>query len=302
MYGFHVTIFLHNAYAQSVTFPQTKQPGIAKVTEKKGEYTLSNDLLSAKFINLDGKLMFVGSSELGLLSDTEIFKIRLGDGTEVPASAMKLEKVCIIKLKGNKNAVKGVKRFNGQAIEAKFEYKELNIIWRAVLRDGSHYLRTEMDITTDKDIAMHSIIPMLYNVDNQNGTVVPEVIGNTRGAVIASNRIFAGLETPTGINTSGNIQTCEDNWIPVKTTGMDMTWQNKIGSNEMLTGTWTPTDWKISENTPKRINELGFYSNDVNNIVLNLEVGTPGVLSTEFLYKSGNCGLSIVGMDLLETS
>lgn len=83
---------------------------------------------------------------------------------------------------------------------------------------------------------------------------------------------------------------------------MDMTWQNKIGSNEMLTGTWTPTDWKISENTPKRINELDFYSNDVNNIVLNLEVGTPGVLSTEFLYKSGNCGLSIVGMDLLETS
>lgn len=290
----------YNVYAQSVIFPQAKQPGTAKVAEKKGEYTLSNDLLSAKFISSDGKLMFAGSSELGLLSDTEIFKICLGDGTEVPASAMELEEVRIIKLKGDKNAVKGVKRFNGQSVEAKFEYKDLDIIWRAVLHDGSHYLRTEMDITANKDVAMRSIIPMIYNVDTQNGTAVPEVVGNTRGAVIASSRIFAGLETPTGINTSGNVRTDEENWIPVKTTGMNVTLQNKIGSNEMLTGAWTPADWKSSENIPKRINELGFYGDDVNNIVLNLEVGTPGVLVTEFLYKSGHCGLSIVGMDLLD--
>lgn len=287
--------------AQAVIFPQSKQAGKAKIKEKKGEYTLSNDLLSAKFINQNGKLVFAGSPELGLLPDTEIFKIRLGDGTEVAASAMKLEEVRIVKLKGQKDAVKGAKHFNGHAIEAEFDYKDLDITWRAVLRDGSHYLRTEMDLTADKDVAMHSIVPMIYLVDNLNGMSVPEVVGNTRGAVIASNRIFAGLETPTGINTAGNMQTAEQNgWTPVKTASMNVAWKNKIGGNEMLTGSWNPTEWKASDNTPKRINELGFYGDDVKSITLPLEVSVPGDLSTEFLYKSGNCGLSIVGIDLLD--
>ena len=288
--------------AQAVIFPQKEQPGTAKVKAKKGEYTLSNQLFSAKFVEKDGKLTFAGSSELGLLPDTELFKIRLADGKEVLASDMKMGEVRTLSLKGDKNAVKGSKRFNGQAIEADFECGNLDIVWRAVLRDGSHYLRTEMDITADgKDVEMHSIIPMIYQVDNLNGTSVPEVVGNTRGAVIASNRIFAGLETPTGINTAGNAQAgTEDGWTPVKTASMDVAWQNKIGSNEMLTGSWNPTLWKASTNIPKRINELGFYGDDVKNITLNLEVNKTGVLSTEFFYKSGSCGLSIVGMDLLD--
>ena len=284
----------------AVIFPQEKQPGKATLTEQTGEYTLGNDLLTAKFVNQDGKLMFAGVPELGLQPGTEIFKIRLGDGTEVPASDMKLENVSILNLKGDKNAVKGAKKLNGQAIEANFAYGNLDIVWRAVLRDGSHYLRTEMDLTAKEDVAMHSIVPMIYNVDNQNGKAVPEVVGNTRGAVIASNRIFAGLETPTGINTAGTVKASDDNWVPVKTAEMNVAWANKIGGNEMLTGTWNPTEWKTLTNIPKRINELGFYGDDVKNIVLNLEVKEPGALSTEFLYKSGSCGLSIVGMDLLD--
>ena len=81
----------HNIYAQSVIFPQEKQPGKAKLTtEQNGEFTLSNDLLTAKFSTQDGKLTFAGAPELGLQPGTEIFKIRLGDGTEVLSSEMKL--------------------------------------------------------------------------------------------------------------------------------------------------------------------------------------------------------------------
>ena len=105
---------------QAVIFPQAEQPGKAQLKEVKGEYTLSNELFTAKFISQNRKLVFAGSPELGLLPDTEIFKIRLGDGTEVPASAMELEEVRTLNLKGDKNAVKGAKRFNGQAIEAEF--------------------------------------------------------------------------------------------------------------------------------------------------------------------------------------
>ena len=79
--------------AQAVIFPQKEQPGTAKVKAKKGEYTLGNKLFSAKFVEKDGKLTFAGSSELGLLPDSELFKIRLADGKEVLASDMKMGEV-----------------------------------------------------------------------------------------------------------------------------------------------------------------------------------------------------------------
>lgn len=287
---------------QSVVFPQEKQPGTAKVSKKKNVYQLSNKLFTAKFDQTSGKLFFAGSDELGLKPDTEIFKIRLGDGKEVKASEMSLKDVRVTTLKGNPKAVKGAKRFNGKAIAADFVYGDLDITWRAVLRDGSHYLRTEMDVTARKDVAMHSIVPMIYLVDNLNGKSVPVVVGNTRGAVVASNKIFAGLETPTGINTAGEASSAlADEWVPVKTGLMNVAWDNKLGENELLNGTWLPEDWKLLEKVPPRINELGFYHPDVKVIEMDLDVKTEkGALSSEFVYQSGHCGLSIVGMDLLD--
>ena len=66
---------------------------------------------------------------------------------------------------------------------------------RAVLRDGSHYLRTEMELTGVDDVDMYNIIPLIYNVDTKTAGSAPVSIGNTRGAVLMSNKIFAGLET-----------------------------------------------------------------------------------------------------------
>ena len=191
------------ARAQAVIFPQAKQAGVAKAKAKKGTYILSNNLFTATFVEADGKLRFGGAPQLGLLPQTELFKIRLAEGQEVAASAMTLMGVQLLKLKGEADAIKGAHKLDGQAIEAEFEFAGLDICWRAVLRNGSHYLRTELELTARQDVAMHSIIPMCYLVDNLNGTEVPKVVGNTRGAVVANNRIFAGLETPTGLNSVG---------------------------------------------------------------------------------------------------
>ncbi len=191
------------AHAQAVIFPQAKQAGVAKAKAKKGSYILSNNLLTATFVEADGKLLFGGAPQLGLLPQTELFKIRLAEGQETPASAMTLKGVRLLKLKGDATAAKGSLKLDGQAIEANFEFAGLDICWRAVLRNGSHYLRTELELTARQDVAMHSIIPMLYLVDNLQGTDVPKVVGNTRGPVVANNRIFAGLETPTGLNSVG---------------------------------------------------------------------------------------------------
>lgn len=195
--------------AQSVIFPQEKQAGNASLAAERGIYTLQNDLLKAHFVVKNNHVFFNGCEQLGLLPGSELFSILLADGREVPASSMNLKSVEELNLTPAEGAAKGSLKLNGKAIEAHFTFEDLSIVWRAVLRDGSHYLRTEMDINANKDVAMRGIIAMKYSFNNKFSKQLPHVVGNTRGAVIANDKIFAGLETPMGINTVASAPTVE---------------------------------------------------------------------------------------------
>lgn len=215
------------SWAQAVIFPQKKQPGVAKITQKSNSYQLVNKVLKASFINTGGKLYFNGCSELGLQPSTELFKVLLGDGKTVTASEMKLEDVKMVTLAENPSAATASLRYAGKALEARFTYEELSIVWRAVLRNGSHYLRTEMDIQAAKDLPMKGIVAMNYLVAKNSAYTAPEVVGNTRGAILASNHIFAGLETPMGLNSSkdeGNATHIEGLWRRNTTLKAGKTW------------------------------------------------------------------------------
>ena len=215
------------SWAQAVIFPQKKQPGIAKITQKSNSYQLANKVLKASFINTGSKLYFNGCSELGLQPDTELFKVLLGDGKTITASEMKLEDVKMVTLAENPSAATASLRYAGKALEARFTYEELSIVWRAVLRNGSHYLRTEMDIQAAKDLPMKGIVAMNYLVAKNSAYTAPEVVGNTRGAILASNHIFAGLETPMGLNSSkdeGNATHIEGLWRRNTTLKAGKTW------------------------------------------------------------------------------
>ena len=215
------------SWAQAVIFPQKKQPGVAKITQKSNSYQLVNKVLKASFINTGGKLYFNGCSELGLQPDTELFKVLLGDGSTVAASGMKLEDVKIVTLGEDSSAATASLRYAGKALEARFTYGDLSITWRAVLRDGSHYLRTEMDIKAARDLSMKGIVAMNYLVGKNSAYTAPEVVGNTRGAILASNHIFAGLETPMGLNSckdEGNATHIEGLWRRNTTLKAGKTW------------------------------------------------------------------------------
>lgn len=215
------------SWAQAVIFPQKKQPGVAKITQKSNSYQLANKVLKASFINTGGKLYFNGCSELGLQPDTELFKVLLGDGKTITASEMKLEDVKMVTLAENPSAATASLRYAGKALEARFTYEELSVVWRAVLRNGSHYLRTEMDIQAAKDLPMKGIVAMNYLVAKNSAYTAPEVVGNTRGAILASNHIFAGLETPMGLNSSkdeGNATHIEGLWRRNTTLKAGKTW------------------------------------------------------------------------------
>lgn len=215
------------SWAQAVIFPQKKQPGVAKITQKSNSYQLANKVLKASFINTGGKLYFNGCPELGLQPHTELFKVLLGDGSTVAATGMKLEDVKMVALTENPSAATASLRYAGKALEARFTYEELFIVWRAVLRNGSHYLRTEMDIQAAKDLPMKGIVAMNYLVAKNSAYTAPEVVGNTRGAILASNHIFAGLETPMGLNSckdEGNATHIEGLWRRNTTLKAGKTW------------------------------------------------------------------------------
>ena len=241
--GCLVGIMPLSANAQRVVFPQAKQAGTATLKTSENKFVLGNNLLHVSYSVNDGVLRFDGCPEMDLLPSDVLFRMRLADCTEFTSSDMNLESVTSETYTADAQAAKGAERFEGKGIKAVFTRGNMRVEWRAVLRDGSHYLRTEMSITSGKDVTMDHIKPMVYAVDNRKAKSAPVVVGNTRGAVLLSNKIFAGLETPMGVNTnnvdSADIATInnrdiipmEGNWVRHTTLKAGKTWKvsNVVG-------------------------------------------------------------------------
>lgn len=194
--------FVVESLAQNVVFPQKKQPGIAVVKIAKTSVTLKNNLFAASFGTGDHTFSFKGCKAMNLLPSADLFKLRLADGSVVKSSDMALSNFYVRELQPVPNAMKASWRYKGKELVGEFSHKGLHVVWSAVLRDGSHYLQTQMVISSDHDVAMDCITPMLYAVDNRHAKSAPMVVGNTRGALLLSDHIFAGLETPMGVNTN----------------------------------------------------------------------------------------------------
>ncbi len=277
------------ASAQTVIFPGETQPGIAAISESDGIYTLSNDLLSASFISDGTTLRFNGCEAMNLHPGTELFKIVLGNHTEILASDMTLESVATETLTANPASPKGSERFGGHAIVARFTGSGLDVEWRAILRDGSHYLRTELELTpTDGDVAMNSITPLNYIVDHVEGHTAAMVVGNTRGAMIASNNIFAGAETPMAFNQ-------------VTSSNTDLEAFDPYG--------WTPESFTeiSSSEVPAEILAMKTLANNLpitaDNVVAArgaLTFRNAGEQIITFQYTSGSHRLDLIGVDFFD--
>ena len=205
----------------TVVFPSLQQPKKAIATNEGEKYILSNNLLKAEYLLENGNLKFNGSEALQLAHGSELFTITLADSTIVKSSEMTMTAPQLIPLKGNKEAVKKSEQYDGYKLTAEFKYNNLTIEWSAVLRDNSHYLRTEMKISAKEDTEMINIVPMEYTLtDNADAVIVNGVV---RGAPLTSSKIFAGIETPLGINSvEGN--TIKGLWSRATTLKAGNTW------------------------------------------------------------------------------
>ena len=283
------------AYTNAVLFPaQQEAVGAAQLVEEDGVYTLSNKVLAASFMRLGDAIYFAGSEAMDLVAGTEIFTVAFGSGDNVAASAMTLKSVEMKDLEAKEGAIGGAEHFAGKALVANYEYTYKDslvaIVWRAVLRDGSHYLRTEMELKGVDDVDMFNVIPMIYNVDTKKAGSTPAVVGNTRGAVLMSNKIFAGLETPTAYNTVGGATGEEDKWN-LTTTVPDVALT--AASWEQLTQEEADVVKRVEEATGATYPNLLAYKQT------NIELKKGQKVEVKVQYTSGSHRLNFGGADLL---
>lgn len=283
-------------YGIAVLYPKQQDAvGNAQVaTENNGSViTLYNNVLAATFVKERNYLWFGGSKAMNLEAGTEPFTIAFGTGYSVPASAMTLKDVKVVDVAGDAKAVGGAEHYNGKMIVANYEYtyqeKKLEVVWKAVLRDGSHYLRTEMELKGD-NVDMYNIVPLIYNVDSKAAGSKPAVVGNTRGAVIMSDKIFAGLEHPTAYNTVGDATGDEDKYDLTKTyDDVALTAQSWLDMDDSL----VPA--RIKETTGKEPSAIRQYIKEGYELKENQKV------QVTLTYTGGNHKLYIGGVDMYAT-
>lgn len=279
-------------YTNAWVYPKQQDNVGAACSEQQGNvYTLYNNVLAASFLKTDKALYFMGSKAMNLLAGSEPFVVGFGSGDKVAASQMTLTDFTTKDLTANPDAVGGAEHYDGKALEAVYTYtykeKAIRILWRAVLRDGSHYLRTEMELTGIDDVDMYDVIAMNYNVDAVAAGSKPATVGNTRGKVIMSDRIFAGLETPTAYNTVGTETDEADNWNLVSTP---------------VTETLSADAWTLLEtaDVPFRVTEVGGADKSYYIVNRNVTLKKSQKVVVTLTYRSGNKRFDLDGVDLLD--
>ena len=203
------------AAVAAVDYPG-QEPGAAKASPANTassnyhvHYVVSNNLFTAEFSESSGGSLSFESMKLAdgtelVQEGGPVFTVNLQGGKTLDSNSMKKGKVSVEELKADPKHPQLARRFPGKAIKAVFTAPDdsFSVVWRAVLRDGSHYLRQEYTIKAKKDTAFVSITPMQFELAPHGKA---SISGNTeRGTVVVNDLVFAGLETPMSIMTVGN--------------------------------------------------------------------------------------------------
>lgn len=182
-----------------VKFPG-KSPGKAVVECGDEAATLGNKMFSAVFRKSGQGVEFGG---LKLADGTvvaaeggDLFTITLADGTSYGSRELSSSAFAEVDLPAEKKHPQLAKRFSGKAVRCAFTTpdKALEISWRAVLRNGAHYLRQELVVKANRDTEFSNLRALEYSIP---GGGVLELSGNTtHGKVVVNDLVFCGLETP----------------------------------------------------------------------------------------------------------
>lgn len=278
------------------TNPGKAQAHISPSTDGGCDFTLSNQLFSAEFRQSPtGGVTFQGmkakdGTPLLDAGGGAVFTINLAYGQQLTSSDMVLTSAPEVKnLEANRDSLRIADQCEGKAISATFAAPDgsFSVVWKAILRDGSHYIRQTLEISTAKPVSFATITPLDVRTAEPEG--IPTISGNTtHGTVAVTKKLFLGLETPMSVMTVGNAPNdSEDAWSPES---------------------WTPGMFGHVFAVPESFQAVygDIYNARKGPVVQHLRMAEGNIMFTEggtchihFKYEKGNHRLNIVGVQLV---
>ncbi|MCH8121057.1 MAG: hypothetical protein IIC00_15195, partial [Planctomycetes bacterium] len=190
------SLFTTGARAESkLEFPGTA-PGDARSIMLDEELILQNKLIWCIWSMPEGgglKPLYVRNKltkRTIRMQDTQCFQIILEGGQVIKASELKIVGMPKLeRLEPNSESCRLAERFGGRQISVTLasSNNNLEVEWRAILRNGSNYVRQELTLTaTSKPIKIEEIV--LLELDEPNAKVMGTVDGSP---VVVGNMFFA---------------------------------------------------------------------------------------------------------------
>jgi len=173
-------------------------PGAARLAAQGDELSLANDDVAAAWSTAGGVLRAVRLEDrrnrTTLAPSPDVFVLALAGGTEVRSSAMRVAgPPRVERLAGDPAASRLVERSGGQQVSVALAdaSSPLRVTWRAVLRDGSAYLRQEIRLET-----AGAELPVLRIALVDLAIPGVEVRGAVTGSPLVAGNLFLGFEHP----------------------------------------------------------------------------------------------------------
>jgi hypothetical protein len=207
-------------------------PGVAQAHITLNGFSLSNSALRANWRVSQGK--FSSGEFRDLLAQKSLgapvnpFVLLLSDGRVLTASDMKVTSIpAIEELKANPSASKLSERLSGKAVSLQLhdDASQLTLTWRAILRDGSAYIRQEITLSArEKDVAIREVRLIDWIMPDAH------VAGLVRGSPIVDGIAFIGFEHPLSTCVAGpdRVRCKLDRELPLRK-GHEVTYSSVVG-------------------------------------------------------------------------
>ncbi|HEX3525751.1 MAG TPA: twin-arginine translocation signal domain-containing protein [Thermoanaerobaculia bacterium] len=178
----------------------------ARADASAGRLSLGNEWISGTWDASPGgglRLLRLEDRRTGkaIASPVGAFDLTFADQSRLDAARMRImSPPRIEELRGDPHASRLAERLDGRRIVVELEAPErhLKVTWRAVLRDGSHYLRQELTLQAaggDVPVAEVCLVDVRMPGASVSGTV--------KGSPVTAGPWFFGLEHPLSASSAG---------------------------------------------------------------------------------------------------
>jgi hypothetical protein len=208
---------------------------VARADVQGSSLRLANGLIAAQWKILPTSLEFLSATDLRsgqvLAGPRPVFALALRDAGEIASTSIRLVGSPRREtLSASPQAARWSDRLGGCAVAASLEDKggRVRLEWRAILRDGSHYIRQELVIRPfEHDLPIRKITLL----DLRAGDA--EIMGTVKGSPVRSAGWFFGFEHPLSqsVIQTDRVRSSLDRQLPLAA-GQPATYSSVIGANQ----------------------------------------------------------------------